>query len=94
MAIEDAEARKRAEQIYREKLRQAQNRYQFATAQIRQLQAEYSTGSVPSADGDFALRNALRNENDARSDYMRVLRVFTQLILHGEQPEENTSEIV
>ena len=91
MAME-AEARRRAEEIWREKLHQAQNRYQFATAQSRQLQAEYSTGSVPSADGDFSLRKALRSENEARSEYMRVLRVFTQLILHGERPEENISE--
>jgi hypothetical protein len=90
MALENAEAGKQVEQIWRAKFRQAQDRYQFATANTRRLQAEYSTSSVPPADGDFAVRNALRNENEARSEYMRVLHVFTKLILHGERPEENT----
>ena len=88
----DRETRKRAEEIWREKLRQAEIRYQLASAQIRQLQAEHGNGSIPSPDGDLVLRKALRSENAARAEYMRVLRVFTRLIIYGERPEAKTSE--
>ena len=91
MATGNREAGRRTEEIWRDKLRQADIRYQLASVQYRQSQAEFLNGSV-SPDGECALRKALRAENEARADYIRVLRLFTQLILHGERPDENTSE--
>jgi hypothetical protein len=85
-------ARKRAEVIWREKLRQAESSYQTASAHTRQLRGDYTGGSIPAADGGFALQRALRFENDARLEYMRVLHTFTQLILHGEQPAETQNQ--
>jgi hypothetical protein len=92
MATENREARRRSEEIWRERLHQAEIRYHLTSSRTRQMQAEHSNGSMPSPDGDLALRKALRSENAARAEYMRVLRVFTQLILYGERPEEKTSE--
>jgi hypothetical protein len=88
MSSTGPEARRQAEAIWRENLRQAEIRYQTASTHTRQLQGDYSGGSIPAADGGFALQRALQFENDARLEYMRVLHTFTQLILHGEQPAE------
>jgi hypothetical protein len=87
------EDRRRCEEIWRERLRQAEIRFQLAAAHSRQMHAEYSSGSMPSPDGQPALRKALKKENAARAEYMRVLRLFSRLILYGEHPEEKkTSE--
>jgi hypothetical protein len=86
------DARRRTEAIWREKLRVAESRYQIASVNTRQIQAEYTRRSMPTADGAFALQRATSLENEARLEYVRVLRLFTQLILCGEQPNENTSQ--
>jgi len=39
-------------------------------------------------DGAFALRHALRLESIALRDYMRVLRIFTGLVVDGIVPRE------
>jgi hypothetical protein len=43
----------------------------------------------PDPDGRFALNLALQEESAARTEYMRVLKVYTELILHGTPPEED-----
>lgn len=92
MATEGAQARRRAEEIWREKLRQAETRYQLAAAHSRQVEAECSGGLMPSSDGNFALQKALRVEDNARAEYVQVLRTFTRLILYGEPPDESTGK--
>jgi hypothetical protein len=42
----------------------------------------------PDPDGRFALNLALQEESAARTEYMRLLRIFTELILHAMPPEE------
>ncbi|HEV3332855.1 MAG TPA: hypothetical protein VG096_17830 [Bryobacteraceae bacterium] len=86
------DARRRAEAFWRERLRVAENCYHIASANTRQIQAEYTGRSMPTSDGAFALQGAISLENEARLEYVRVLRLFTQLILYGEQPDENTSQ--
>jgi hypothetical protein len=43
----------------------------------------------PDPDGRFALHLALQEESEARTEYMRVMRIFTRLIPHGTPPEED-----
>lgn len=45
-------------------------------------------GDVPSPDGQYAYQGALRAENAAFAEYSRVLRIFSDLVLHGKMPEE------
>jgi hypothetical protein len=42
----------------------------------------------PDPEGRFALHLALQEESAARTEHMRVLKIFLQLILHGAPPEE------
>ena len=39
-------------------------------------------------DGSLAVRKARQEESVARDEYMRLLRVVTDLIVHGKIPEE------
>jgi hypothetical protein len=38
--------------------------------------------------GDSFLADKLRAETMARDEYMRVLRIFTDLVVSGKRPEE------
>jgi hypothetical protein len=42
----------------------------------------------PDPDGRLALYRALHEESAARTEYMRLLTIYTELILHGMPPEE------
>jgi hypothetical protein len=42
----------------------------------------------PDPDCRFALHLALQEESAARTEYMRLLRIYTGLNLHGTPPEE------
>jgi hypothetical protein len=44
---------------------------------------------VPDPDGRFALHLALKEESAARTEYLRLLIIFTELILHGTPPGED-----
>jgi hypothetical protein len=66
--------------------------YEEKAAVRKQMLAERSVWPInrqPGPDGRFALHLALQEESAARAKYMRVLRIFTRLILHGTPPEED-----
>ncbi len=72
--------------IWRGHLRAAQEKYSAASRRASQVQEDYKEGQPPSPDGVYALEQALRAENDARSKYMAVLEVYTHVLVHGELP--------
>jgi hypothetical protein len=43
---------------------------------------------APDPDGRFALHQALQEESAARTEYMRILRIFNELIREGTLPDE------
>ena len=45
---------------------------------------------APDPDGRFALHQALQEESAARSEYMRLLRIFNDLMREGTLPEEES----
>jgi hypothetical protein len=66
--------------------------YQEKAAVRKQMLAERSVWPInrqPDPDGRFALHLALQEESEARTEYMRVMRIFTRLIPHGTPPEED-----
>ena len=69
----------------------ARSRYQEKAAIRRQMVAHRLVWPIslePDADGRFALYRALHEESAARTEYMRLLTIYTELILHGTPPEE------
>ncbi|HEV3199871.1 MAG TPA: hypothetical protein VGZ73_18335 [Bryobacteraceae bacterium] len=57
-------------------------------AQFRTASEEFRTHHVPSPDGGFSVHLAIAAESTARKEYMRVLRLFTDLVLYGKIPDE------
>ena len=73
-------------------MNRARVRYEEKVAIRRQMVAErpiWAINLAPDPDGRLALNLALQEESAARTEYMRVLRIFTRLILQGTPPEED-----
>ena len=84
--------RREVEAVWLERLKRARSRYEEKMAIRRQMVAErpvWPINLAPDPDGRFALNQALKEESAARTEYMRLLRIFTELILHGTPPEED-----
>jgi len=74
---------------WRARVENAKASYKSAVAHSRQLSDDYRTQEIPRADSGFALRHAIAVENEARSRYIDVLRIFTDLIVSGKLPPED-----
>ena len=83
--------RHEVEAAWRERVDRARSRYEEKLAMRRQMvgeRLEWPISLSPDPDGRFALNQALKEESAARTEYMRILRIYTELILHGTPPEE------
>ena len=72
----------------------ARSRYELKAAICSELmrecvQAMPSQSTTFDPDGALALHHALQLESEARKDYMRVLRICTELTVHGVIPNED-----
>lgn len=81
-------ARQALEEMWRDRLHEAEDRFRNASEQYRRLQQQHQTGGVQAAVSKRELQEALRLENETRLEYMRVLQIFTRLVLRGVQPPE------
>jgi len=86
--MSERERKRRLEEVWRQKLNEAEDAYGIALAHIQQIQADYR--SLPPSDGNFALQQALTFQEMARDEYTRVLQTFTRLVLYGEEPNEGS----
>jgi CheY-like chemotaxis protein len=59
-------------------------------AQYREVLEEQPGGLAPSPDGPLAL--ARQAASEALAEYERVLRVFTELTVHGRMPKERAAK--
>jgi hypothetical protein len=78
---------------WHQRLKRARAFYEEKAAVRKQMLAVRSVWPInrqPDPDGRFALHLALQEESAGRTEYMRVLRIFTRLILHGTPPEEDS----
>ena len=76
---------------WRERVNRDRSRYEEKVAIRRQMVAErpvWPINLAPDPDGRFALNLALQEESAARTEYIRLLRIYAGLILHGKPPEE------
>jgi hypothetical protein len=76
------------EDVWRERLREARLKYQEASKAFRATWGEHFEKGL-TADPTLAIEQARNVETAALSEYMRVLRVFTDLIVHGKLPPED-----
>lgn len=80
--------RQQLEDHWRDRVKLARLNYDFAVAQCRSVLDEQEKWPLPAPDGSTAVRKAHAKESDARNEYMRVLRIFTDLTVHGKIPKQ------
>src|SRR3954470_14108914 len=80
---------KELQALWLDRLQSASDEYRRTSAAYRMIAQEYQGRVLPSPDGDFSLRQALKQQNSARAEYARTLRIFTDLLLNGVVPDES-----
>ena len=83
----DIRAQRAAEEHWAEKLKKARSRYRIAKSQLRQAVAGHEKWPPAEPTGSASLRIARLREETARNEYIRVLKIFSELLLRNE-PEE------
>jgi hypothetical protein len=83
-------SRAEMEAIWRERLSVCRVTYQKAQAEFQATFQEHLNDIADglSADPSFAIRQARQRETAALEEYMKVLRVFTDLFVYGKLPPE------
>jgi CheY-like chemotaxis protein len=81
-------ARQELEDLWRTKVEDARGRYAAATEEYRKLLDGTPEGVPPNPDSPVA--RARQAQSEALAEYSRVLRVFTELTVHGRRPEEQS----
>ena len=71
---------------WRAKLEESQKRYEAAATQYRNLSQGQTDWS-----SDRALVDAQELKSQALAEYTRVLRIFVDLTLHGQMPEQSAA---
>jgi len=74
------------ENLWRERLDQAFERYQTAMFEYRRLLVQEPAGHAPSPDSP--LYRSRRAESDALTEYLRVLRIFRDITIRHKLPGE------
>ncbi len=76
------------EDFWRTRLDETRKQYERASVTFRQAAQDFTEKQMPLTDGNLRFRRAIREESAARREYMRALRIFTDLIIHGKIPED------
>lgn len=63
--------------LWRSRLEDAQLRLDFARNYLNEIQQDFPAGDSP------ALADAIRAESIAQTEYLRVLRIFSEFVLDG-----------
>jgi CheY-like chemotaxis protein len=88
MTPQPAPDRQQLEDLWRSKLEQAQRRYRAAADEYRKLLGQTAREAPPAPDSPLVPASQAKSE--ALAEYTRVLRIFTELTIHGKRPDEQT----
>jgi hypothetical protein len=75
--------------VWTARLHQSRAVYDSAVSRFREVLADQHKGLMPAPDGSQAVRNARLQESAARNEHMRILRIFTELVVAGKIPEDD-----
>jgi hypothetical protein len=76
------------QEAWRTRVEVARVKYDQAVAEFRRVLKDQRDYPLPSPDGSGAIRKARQEESVARREYIQVLKVFADLIMHGRLPPE------
>jgi len=82
-------SRLQLQEQFRIRLQKAKADYDDFSRHYSKVLAEQNQGLIPAPDGSHAVRQARVRESAALAEYMRVLRMFTELVIHDKLPEEH-----
>jgi hypothetical protein len=83
-----AQSKRELEDVWRERLREARRKYEEAANAFKATWGEHFESRL-TVDPTHAIEQARNVESRALSQYMRVLKVFTDLVVHGKLPPED-----
>ena len=66
----------------------ARRRYEEESREFSRLTAEFQEGLYQTPDGGAVLHLARHRESLALNEYLRALKIYTDLVLKGVLPEE------
>jgi hypothetical protein len=89
MAYGSPQNRHELEALWRERLQIARSNYDVAVAEFRKVSADLKQWPLPAPDGSAAFRQVRVAESAALNEYIRTLKIFTDLIVHGKTPEDH-----
>lgn len=72
--------------LWRGRLIEARREYDQVVVELQTTTTALTAGTLPTPGG--STRHILRAETQALNEYMRILRVFTELVISGTKPEE------
>ena len=81
-------ARHELEDCWRRKLEDAQERYRVAAKRYQRSREE--SHGLPTENSALVL--ARDEQSETRMDLLRILRIFTELTVHGRIPEAGSTE--
>lgn len=86
MAGQEREQLEKTELLWKRRVQVARERYDAAASHLNRVLSAGNAGFLQEPDGVLAVRDARLKESMARSEYMRVLRIFTELVLDRRLP--------
>ena len=84
---------KKLELLARKRLEDALYQLNLATVERQEIEEDYRARTIPSPDGDYAFRRAIREESEARLTYLRLSKILENLVLHGKIPIEDDLKV-
>ena len=82
-------SRTELELVWQGYVRSARQRYDEQCEEFDRVTTEFQARLYQSPDGGEAMRLARHRQSLALNEYMRTLRIYTDLVLKGVLPEES-----
>jgi hypothetical protein len=81
------------ERVWQTRVNAAWQVYDESTREFSRLLAQSTGDSIKFSCDSEVIRQARRRESLALKEYMRALRIYTDLVIYGSVPEEPQNEI-
>jgi hypothetical protein len=74
------------EEHWLSRLKLAEEAHRIAKTESWNVLKKFREGLYESKDGSFAVQQALSRESEARAEYLRLLRIFTDFTVNNKIP--------
>jgi hypothetical protein len=78
--------------LWRGRLLEARKNYGRVVGELQNARTDFKNGTLPAPDGSANMASALRAETQTLNEYMRILKIFTDLVISGKAPEEEQAK--